>query len=703
MNYKGQFLWRNVRENKFTMVTYEGRYIDCFGICPDLNNQMPIIVYGKERKDGQFDADFLEFDDTSRYNFVQYFKGRRFKKIGESTAGKIYDAIHKKMVQNKKIHFADLPEAEVKKVLDKYKVTEETQVKILEQIFALDYQMFIYRNLKSDGGTFEDSVTVYQVCGKDGHLCVFGHPYHFVGKLPFKLLDSIGHTFDRKKDDPQRVLGVLKMVAHKISQNGSTFVSPFEFFDYCHQVESMSGKFEKLSDDFWFNEMKKENDYLYLDVDECNIYNKFFYGLEVKIAREIARLSSDPQHFSPAIVSAPQELDDDQRKALHFVESTGVKIITGGPGSGKTTLIKKIIEAYHNDTPSGYFALVAPTGRAAVRISESSGYPASTLHRLLGFQPFESGDDMFLTKYDKDNQMPVGLYIVDEMSMVGEELFLKFLEAVPTGSIIILSGDPRQLPSVEPGYVLKDLIDCRELPVQELTHIHRQGNGSKIIENYVKIRNYDSDLVANKTFIYGYSDKGYDSYYQKLNEFREKYDKTKKGDPYSFQILCFTRKGPLGTEEVNRYFVNDKKNKKNPEYFGKSRYAVGDKVMMTRNNYKEKYFNGDIGIITKFDDDSIYINFYDGEKRITRGNLPDVEHADAVTVHKSQGSEYDTVVIVIDSKYQMMLYNEIILTAVTRAKKRVIILFTGNGLSKSIENRNGVHRNTGLAEKIEIS
>ena len=424
-------------------------------------------------------------------------------------------------------------------------------------------------------------------------------------------------------------------------------------------------------------------------------YPKKYYFTESLLAKEIKRLQVSGNETGFPGYEGVMELDDDQVNAMNALSKEGIKIITGGPGSGKTTLIRELIAAYKKLFPKFPFFLSAPTGRAAVRIQESSGFPAVTIHKLLGVRPYSSDGEISL-KYTKENKLPRGLFIIDEMSMVGEEMFLKLLSAIPDRSIVILSGDPRQLESVDPGNVLSDLIRSNVIETYHLTKIHRQGSNSAIVRNYYDIRDYNFQKVVSDASFSVINVKTRSDALSAIMDIGRKYDSP--DNPYSFQILSFTKKGELGKDVLNHQFILQKKEGGTPLYFGRSSYSVGDKIMMTKNNYKKDYWNGDVGLITNVSDEYMEALFYNGIRTIGRDSLKDMDHAYVCTVHKAQGSEYDTVLVVIDDSYKGMLYNSIILTAVTRAKKRAFIVSVGNSFKKAVETRRDCERVTGLAE-----
>lgn len=698
----GQFISSKESNHSFVLQTANGYLMTCYNISPDLLPKMPIAVYGKICN-GMFQVYSVEFDSTNRDLFVKFFSGRLFKGMTKTRTNDFYDRMSTLVAAYSLHDFQSISRESTFKLLELLNCPEATKKLVVEQLYSLSDRMNILELIRDDGGTFADADKVYEIDGPDAYQKLSNQPYTYTSVLSFGILDSIAYWNHVPINDLTRLISILTVVSQRIYQSGATYTTVEGFLESCHYVESLSKKFESLPDDLYLKVLLETGILsVQMDEGERHIYPSHFLYTEKRIASELKRLCNGPQPIGYRGTSVDDRLDDDQKSALSFLETSGVKIITGGPGSGKTTLIKKMITEYLSFSDQKYFYLTAPTGRAAARIHESTGFPSQTIHKLLQFQPYFVNGEI-KTTYNKENQLSRGLYIIDEMSMVGEELFLMMLEAIPTGSTVILSGDPRQLPSVEAGNVLLDLIRSKKIPVQELTHIHRQKGESLIIENYLRVRNYDPDLMTDSTFsiFRDTSSDGKDTI-RALAALKSKFDRTTDGDPYSFQILSLVKKGSIGRNEINNFFVEEKEKAK-IKHCGKSSFCVGDKVIMTRNNYEYGYFNGDIGVITSFDDSSLLIKFYDGVKTIPRKCLPDVEHADAITVHKSQGSEYETVAVVVDDQFPNMLYNSMILTAITRAKKRVFIITRKNALGTAIVFTGEGKRTTGLTYRLDAS
>lgn len=417
------------------------------------------------------------------------------------------------------------------------------------------------------------------------------------------------------------------------------------------------------------------------------------------------------------------ELDDLQKEAVLASAMYGVVIITGGPGTGKTTTINTIINYYERE---GYdFCLAAPTGRAAKRMTEATGYEAKTIHRLLELNGGVE-DDKIGTFFERneDNPLEVDSIIIDEMSMVDTYLFTALLKAVSMGTRLILVGDMNQLPSVGPGKVLKDIIESKVFCVVRLEKIFRQAMESHIVQNAHKIQKGELPILDNKSkdFFFLKRNDVNVIYKHMVQLILEKMPRYVEAGPMDIQVLTPMRKGALGVEILNKIlqqYLNPPKENKKEYLAGEVLFREGDKVMQIKNNYKieweilSKYqiaidrglgvFNGDMGIIREINRTAEeMVVEYDENKRVTYSfsMLDELEHAYAITIHKSQGSEYPAVILPILSGPKMLMNRNLLYTAITRAKRCVTILGSDEMLFMMTENENEQKRYAGLKERI---
>ena len=418
-------------------------------------------------------------------------------------------------------------------------------------------------------------------------------------------------------------------------------------------------------------------------------------------------------------------LDELQKEAVIASATNGVLIITGGPGTGKTTTINTIIRYYEREGLD--FCLAAPTGRAAKRMTEATGYEAKTIHRLLelnGGMGEESGNSATFFERNEDNPLEVDLIIIDEMSMVDIYLFMALLKAISVGTRLILVGDMNQLPSVGPGKVLKDLIESQCFRVVKLEKIFRQAMESHIVTNAHKIHQGQPLVLDNKSkdFFFLKRNDVNVIYKHTIQLILEKMPKYVSAGPLDIQVLTPMRKGALGVETLNRIlqqYLNPADTSKKEYQSGETLFREGDKVMQIKNNYKleweilSKYhipidrglgvFNGDMGLIKEIDKNTeTVVVEYDECKTVNYSfsMLDELELAYAITIHKSQGSEYPAVILPIMTGPRMLMNRNLLYTAITRAKKCVTILGSEETIQTMVANENEQRRYAGLKERI---
>ncbi len=421
------------------------------------------------------------------------------------------------------------------------------------------------------------------------------------------------------------------------------------------------------------------------------------------------------------------ELDDLQREAVLKSISNGIVIITGGPGTGKTTTINTIIHYYASQGMD--IMLAAPTGRAAKRMTEATGYEARTIHRLLEVsgQVSDENDAKAAVRFERnrDNPLEADAIIIDEMSMVDIHLFYALLKAIVPGTHLILVGDSSQLPSVGPGQVLSDLIGSGRFPTIILRKIFRQAEESDIVMNAHRIHNGEKLVLNNKEskdfFFLERSDSNV-IYKHMIQLIRDKLPGYVNASSYDIQVLTPMRKGPLGAVSLNlilQEYLNPPDSSKKEHVYGEMLFREGDKVMQIKNNYQAQWevvgkhdipvdsgmgvFNGDMGIIREINEYSQDLVVEYDEKRRVRypfSDLDEIELSYAITIHKSQGSEYPAVILPILGGPRMLLNRNLLYTAVTRAKSTVVILGSIQTLEQMVDNEEQLKRFTGLKDRI---
>ena len=466
-------------------------------------------------------------------------------------------------------------------------------------------------------------------------------------------------------------------------------------------------------------------------VMEKIIYGSQYYYLELDTARRLCELNIQSEEKEETVRKRlaniekrnELELDELQREAVVEAVKNGLLIITGGPGTGKTTTINAIIQYFELEGMDIFLA--APTGRAAKRMTEATGYQASTIHRLLELS--EMMDDSSAAVHferNEDNPLEADVIIIDEMSMVDISLMHALLRAVQVGTRLILVGDVNQLPSVGPGRVLKDVIDSQCFRVVKLNKIFRQATESDIVMNAHKINRGEQVSLDNKSRDFFFL-KRYDAdiiIRVVIALIQEKMPRYVEARPFEIQVLTPMRKGLLGVERLNQIlqrYLNPPDEKKKEKEIGQRLFREGDKVMQVKNNYQLEWeilgrykipvdkgvgvFNGDTGIMVEINEfaETATVEFEDGRRaEYSFKQLEELELAYAVTIHKSQGSEYPAVILPLLSGPRMLMNRNLLYTAVTRARKCVTVVGSENTFAEMIRNEKQQKRYSSLDLRI---
>lgn len=570
---------------------------------------------------------------------------------------------------------------------------------------------------------------IYKDLGADAINEIKRNPYVLVDKvrgIDFKQIDKMAMDIGIDIQDDSRVRSGIKYSLNLVSYNGHCCTIKENLIEY---VRSLLGVPREVIESEIINLKVTEEIAVEKREEEEWVYLIPFYKAEDNIATRLMLIDTSKNtkkisHFDSELKKIEKEedieLSDKQKEALKAVNDNNVCIITGGPGTGKTTIVKSIIDLYK--TKGKKVVLCAPTGRAAKRMTEMTGEEAKTLHRLLEIG--KTGDESQEIDVDMNVQMIDGdIVIVDEMSMVDLFLMNYLVKAIYQGTKLVLVGDVDQLPSVGPGSILKDIINSEMITTIHLDKIFRQAAKSKIVQNAHRVNNgqnfvkKDEIEELNNDFFYINEinkDKVIDNVLSLCK------DRLKNYGDYEFfrniQVITPTKKGGLGTKELNQALqkmLNPAKKGKQEKAIGETIYRVGDKVMQIKNNYdiiwnrdKENgtgVFNGELGRITDIDpsDSAIKVRF-DDDKEVwyEYADLEQLEHAYAITVHKSQGSEFDAVVMPISQSSPMLLTRNLLYTAITRAKKLLIVISSDKVVQFMIQNADSKKRNTGLEYKL---
>ena len=583
--------------------------------------------------------------------------------------------------------------------------------------------------LQQYGITMNLAVKIYNRYGQEVYEILKKNPYQLaedIDGVGFKTADEIAARVGIRSDSDFRIRSGILYVLSGAASEGHTFLPQEELTKRASELLQVEPEFiEKHYMDLAIERklMLKQKE------EQTQIYAASFYYMESNVATMLKQLDVTYDESDTAIekrILAIQkqtgmELEEHQVEAVKEAVKNGLLIITGGPGTGKTTTINTIIRYFEAEGMDIFLA--APTGRAAKRMSETTGYEARTIHRMLELNGGMEGNAGF--ERNEMNPLETDVIIIDEMSMVDISLMHSLLKAIPTGTRLILVGDVNQLPSVGPGCVLKDIIDSGVCNVVKLTKIFRQAATSDIIVNAHKINRGEEVILDNKSMDFFFL-KRYDAdviINVVLQLIKQKLPKFVNASEYDIQVLTPMRKGLLGVERLNvilQKYLNPPSPEKREKEYGDTIFREGDKVMQTKNNYQLEWeiksrfgltiekgmgiFNGDTGIIREINDfaETVTVEFDEGRMvDYSFKLLEELELAYALTIHKSQGSEYPAVVIPLLSGPSMLMNRNLLYTAVTRARKCVTLVGNEATFAEMIKNTSQQKRYSGLCDRLK--
>ena len=583
--------------------------------------------------------------------------------------------------------------------------------------------------LQQYGITMNLAVKVYQAYGQDVYGIIRENPYRLAADIDgvgFRTADEIAARVGIRMDSDFRVRSGILYTLLQASGEGHTYLPETELTPRASKLLNVTA--EQVEKQYMDLAIERKIILKQME-DQTQIYAASFYYMEANTATMLKRLNvsydvSDAeieQRIRGIEKKSGMTLDEHQVTAVKEAVRNGLLVITGGPGTGKTTTINTIIRYFELEGLEIFLA--APTGRAAKRMSETTGFEARTVHRMLELNGGAEGSGGF--ERDESNPLEADVIIVDEMSMVDISLMYSLLKAISVGTRLILVGDVNQLPSVGPGSVLRDIIQSHACNVVMLTKIFRQASTSDIIVNAHKINHGEEVILDNKSMDFFFL-KRYDAdviINVVLQLIKQKLPKFVDATPYDIQVLTPMRKGLLGVERLNgilQRYMNPPANDKVEKEYGSTVFREGDKVMQTKNNYQLAWeirtkfgltvdkglgiFNGDMGIIRQINDfaEQMIIEFDEGRMvEYPYKLLDELELAYAITIHKSQGSEYPAVVIPLLGGPMMLMNRNLLYTAVTRARKCVTLVGNEVTFQQMIRNTSQQKRYSGLCDRLK--
>lgn len=674
-------------------------------------------TYGKQFKVESFEEKAPEDEEA----IERYLGSGAIRGIGLALAARI--------VRRFKADTFRIIEEEPERLAEVKGISERKAMEIADQVNEKRdlRQAMIF--LQQYGITMNLAVKVYQQYGQEVYGIIRENPYRLADDIEgvgFRTADEIAVRVGIRMDSDFRIRSGILYVLLQASTEGHTYLPEEELTRRTGQLlevgeEQIEKQYMDLAIERKIIMKQGEN--------QTQIYAASFYYMEANMATMLKQLNVSyevpdleiEERVRRIEKQTGMELDEHQMTAVKEAVRNGLLIITGGPGTGKTTTINTIIKYFEMEGLDIFLA--APTGRAAKRMSETTGFEARTIHRMLELNGGVDGAAGF--ERNEQNPLETDVVIIDEMSMVDISLMHALLKAVAVGTRLILVGDVNQLPSVGPGSVLRDIIRSHECNVVMLTKIFRQASTSDIIVNAHKINQGEEVTLDNKSMDFFFL-KRYDAdviISVVLQLIKQKLPKFVDATPYDIQVLTPMRKGLLGVERLNgilQRYLNPPSPQKREKEHGDILFREGDKIMQTRNNYqleweiRTKYglsvdkgtgvFNGDMGIVREINDfaETMTVEFDEGRMvEYPYKLLDELELAYAITIHKSQGSEYPAVVIPLLSGPSMLMNRNLLYTAVTRARKCVTLVGNEVTFAQMVQNTSQQKRYSGLCDRLK--
>ncbi len=731
--YIDHVIFRN-EDNGYTVMVLKGmeeeRELTCVGTFPAITQGAAIEasgnytthpVYGK-----QFQiASYVEKMPEDALAMERYLGSGAIKGIGAALAARIVRRFGDDTMR--------IVEEEPERLAEIKGISEKKAMEIAEQMTEKADMRRAMIFLQKYGISLNLGAKIYQKYGQTVYGVLQENPYRLaedISGVGFRIADEIASRIGIHTDSDYRIRSGMLYTLLQASGEGHIYLPKKELFSRASGLLGVDSSYmEKHLMDMVVDRklILKETE------DGAVVYPTRYYYLELNSARMLCELNilcpEDEEMMEKRINRIEKEtgtrLDEMQKQAVAAAASHGLFILTGGPGTGKTTTINAIIRYFEEE--GAELRLAAPTGRAAKRMTEATGYEAQTIHRLLELNGMpEEEQEGRAVHFDRNSENPLeaDVIIIDEMSMVDIALMHSLLLAVTAGTRLILVGDENQLPSVGPGNVLRDIIRSGCFPVVELKKIFRQASESDIVVNAHKINRGEQVTINNKSRDFFFL-KRYDAdiiIRVVIALIQEKLPRYVDAKPYEIQVLTPMRKGLLGVERLNQIlqrYLNPPDEKKKEKEIGQRLFREGDKVMQVKNNYQLEWeilgrykipvdkgvgvFNGDTGIMTEINEfaETATVEFEDGRQaEYSFKQLEELELAYAVTIHKSQGSEYPAVILPILSGPRMLMNRNLLYTAVTRARKCVTVVGSETTFAEMIRNEKQQQRYSSLDRRI---
>lgn len=724
--YVDHIIYRNA-DNGYTVLVMicDEEEVTCVGTFSDIAEGENIEAHGSYTDHPTYGRQFAvkSFEEKAPKDEMaieRYLGSGAIKGVGIALAARI--------VRRFKSDTFRIIEEEPERLAEVKGISERKAMEIADQVNAKRdlRQAMIF--LQQYGISTTLAVKIYNTYGQEIYGILKENPYRMaddVEGVGFRTADEIASRVGIRTDSDFRIRSGIQYALLQASNEGHTYLPMPELTQRASNLLQIEPEYIEKH----YMNLAMDRKIIMRQVDDTTqIYASSFFYMEANTATMLKQLNASfdvpdieiEERLRQIEKQTKMDLDEHQVEAVKEAVRNGLLVITGGPGTGKTTTINTIIRYFELEGMDIFLA--APTGRAAKRMSETTGFEARTIHRMLELNGGMEGNAGF--ERNEQNPLETDVIIIDEMSMVDISLMYALLKAIAAGTRLILVGDVNQLPSVGPGSVLKDIIDSNEFHTVKLTKIFRQASTSDIIVNAHKINRGEPVSLDNKSMDFFFL-KRYEAdkiINVTLQLIKQKLPKFVGASEYDIQVLTPMRKGLLGVERLNgilQMYLNPADKRKREKEHGSTIFREGDKVMQTRNNYqleweiRSKYglcidkgtgiFNGDMGIIEEINDfaETLTVSFDEGRMvEYPYKLLDELELAYAVTIHKSQGSEYPAVVIPLLSGPRMLMNRNLLYTAVTRAKKCVTIVGNDTTFHQMIENNSQLKRYSGLRDRL---
>ena len=724
--YVDHIIYRNA-DNGYTVLVMicDEEEVTCVGTFSDIAEGENIEAHGNYNDHPTYGRQFAvkSFEEKAPKDEMaieRYLGSGAIKGVGIALAARI--------VRRFKSDTFRIIEEEPERLAEVKGISERKAMEIADQVNAKRdlRQAMIF--LQQYGISTTLAVKIYNTYGQEIYGILKENPYRMaddVDGVGFRTADEIASRVGIRTDSDFRIRSGIQYALLQASNEGHTYLPMPELTQRASNLLQIEPEYIEKH---YMNLAMHRKIIMRQVGNTTQIYASSFFYMEANTATMLKQLNANfnvpdieiEERLRQIEKQTKMDLDEHQVEAVKEAVRNGLLVITGGPGTGKTTTINTIIRYFELEGMDIFLA--APTGRAAKRMSETTGFEARTIHRMLELNGGMEGNAGF--EKNEQNPLETDVIIIDEMSMVDISLMYALLKAIAAGTRLILVGDVNQLPSVGPGSVLKDIIDSNEFHTVKLTKIFRQASTSDIIVNAHKISRGEPVSLDNKSMDFFFL-KRYEAdkiINVTLQLIKQKLPKFVGASEYDIQVLTPMRKGLLGVERLNgilQMYLNPADKRKREKEHGDTIFREGDKVMQTKNNYqleweiRSKYglcidkgtgiFNGDMGIIEEINDfaETMTVSFDEGRMvEYPYKLLDELELAYAVTIHKSQGSEYPAVVIPLLSGPRMLMNRNLLYTAVTRAKKCVTIVGNDITFNQMIENNSQLKRYSGLRDRL---